>query len=336
MSNVNIIPKRERSPTPPLVSSPKTSGSWLVTPMPEDCQKSNPRWQEARRTWLSSEVTRFRELGLKVQKAFVRDDGLVIDWTSVRPVWPDSLQPVYPPENLGNGEVGSSVMSHNTIFQPVVDTFDKQGVRYTREEEIEYLAMELEERAIDFLARFAKAFDTNRNSLSGAYAKNALFSYCIHDIITLNSATAAFALSAEIQRFAHRSQSRNLLKSNTSKNLFNGPSEILNMIKSLGPHGFSSILSKELPYNVLPLKIGSKPCVFLSTHGYLSDLRDNTEKSISFDQCFILMREEDTEIDDNLRDSSNLWPLDKYIAVNMYRPYVCLLHVPVSLHTCFP
>lgn len=101
MSNANIIPKRERSPTPPLVSSPKTSGSWLVTPMPEDCQKSNPRWQEARRTWLSSEVTRFRELGLKVQKAFVRleyiflangictdlatcffnrDDGLVIDW----------------------------------------------------------------------------------------------------------------------------------------------------------------------------------------------------------------------------------------------------------------
>ena len=45
-------------------------------------------------------------------------------------------------------------MSHNTIFQPVVDAFDQQGVRYTREEEIEYLAMELEERAIDFLARY--------------------------------------------------------------------------------------------------------------------------------------------------------------------------------------
>ena len=102
------------------------------------------------------------------------------------------------------------------------------------------------------------------------------------------------------------------VKSNTSKNLFNGPLEILNMIKSLGPHGFSSILSKELPYNVLPLKIGSKPCVFLSTHGYLSDLRDNTEKSISFDQCFILMREEDTEIDDNLRDRYVIFMIFSY------------------------
>lgn len=86
---------------------------------------------------------------------------------------------------------------------------------------------ELEDRAVEYISRCAAAltfnvmfseheisyvrtFDTNRAALSGAYVRNATFSYCIHDIISPNSLAAAFTSYNEMHRFAPRKGSRNL------------------------------------------------------------------------------------------------------------------------------
>lgn len=60
------------------------------------------------------------------------------------------------------------------------------------------------------MCSYAEAFDTDRDSLVHAYAPDASFSYCIHDIIAPGSVAAAFATSSDLRRFAPRKSSRNL------------------------------------------------------------------------------------------------------------------------------
>ena len=57
---------------------------------------------------------------------------------------------------------------------------------------------------------YAETFDTDRDALEHAYAPNASFSYCIHDIIAAGSIAAAFTTSTDLRRFAPRKGSRNL------------------------------------------------------------------------------------------------------------------------------
>lgn len=61
--------------------------------------------------------------------------------------------------------------------------------------------------------RYVRTFDTNRAELEGAYAHNALFSYSVHEHVSIprNSVAAAFTKpGAAVYRFAPRKGSRNL------------------------------------------------------------------------------------------------------------------------------
>ena len=73
-SNAPIIPKRERSPTPPLTSTlqPRTSGVKLIAPLPKACRRSSPNYFQARRDWVREEIQALNALGLTVKNKFLR------------------------------------------------------------------------------------------------------------------------------------------------------------------------------------------------------------------------------------------------------------------------
>ncbi|KAI6133561.1 hypothetical protein EDD17DRAFT_178515 [Pisolithus thermaeus] len=84
------------SPTPPIGRQLATSGAKRFSPLPKNCQPSCPQYKHNRKEWVVSCVKELRALGLKVERTMIRDDGLVIDWSSPIPVWADTLEPNTP------------------------------------------------------------------------------------------------------------------------------------------------------------------------------------------------------------------------------------------------
>ncbi|KAI6115693.1 hypothetical protein EDD16DRAFT_1062840 [Pisolithus croceorrhizus] len=84
------------SPTPPIGRRLATSGVKRFSPLPGNCQPSCPQYKHNRKQWVVSCVKELRALGLKVERTMIRDDGLVIDWSSPIPVWADTLEPNTP------------------------------------------------------------------------------------------------------------------------------------------------------------------------------------------------------------------------------------------------
>ncbi|KAL5537083.1 hypothetical protein ACEPAF_906 [Sanghuangporus sanghuang] len=312
-----IIPKHERSPTPPLTTTlePRTSGVKLVAPLPIACKISSPNYHKARKQWVWEEIKALNALGLTVTNKFVRDDGLSLEWESPVPVWPDSLKPA-------NFPSPSSSTPQRTTQEDIPMQIEPESMRpISEKEELERQATELEDLAIEFLRKYVRTFDTNRVELSGAYAHNALFSYSVHEHtnVPCNSVAAAFTnlSAAAVHRFAPRKGSRNL-RSKSPGNLHSGPSEIVKALQSLGPHKFCARSPTELHWEVLALQLGptarassssssspsrsgtsqiAGPFVFLSSHGYLTLVEGkrkgkstSSEKKLSFDQCFLLQR----------------------------------------------
>ncbi|KAL5513019.1 hypothetical protein ACEPAH_3417 [Sanghuangporus vaninii] len=330
-----IIPKRERSPTPPLTTTlePRTSGVKLVAPLPMACKISSPNYHKARKQWVWEEIKTLNALGLTVTNKFVRDDGLSLEWESPVPVWPDSLKPA-------NFPTPSSSTPQRTAQEDIPMRIEPESMRPISEKELERQATELEDLAIEFLRKYVRTFDTNRAELSGAYAHNALFSYSVHEHTNVprNSVAEAFTSpsAAAVHRFAPRKGSRNL-RSRSPGNLHSGPSEIVKALQSLGPHKFCARSPIELYWNVLALQLGptarassssgpsrsgksqiAEPFVFLSSHGYLTLVEEkgkgrgtSGEKKLSFDQCFLLQRPHGSKGKgprDN-HDSNAEWPL---------------------------
>ncbi|KAF8199049.1 hypothetical protein BJ912DRAFT_950696 [Pholiota molesta] len=64
--------------------------------MPASCRKSNPQFAEEQRSYFRQKCKELLKLGLKKTKAFWRDDGLVIEWSSDVLVWSDTLKPDIP------------------------------------------------------------------------------------------------------------------------------------------------------------------------------------------------------------------------------------------------
>uniref|UniRef100_A0A0W0F982 Uncharacterized protein n=1 Tax=Moniliophthora roreri TaxID=221103 RepID=A0A0W0F982_MONRR len=94
-----------RSPSPASLESVRnrvTEGSQWYHPMPARCHKSNPNWMLNRRKWFDKESAVLMKKGLKLGRHFFRDDGMVIDWTSSIPRWPDTLDPSSPSISLTN------------------------------------------------------------------------------------------------------------------------------------------------------------------------------------------------------------------------------------------
>ena len=73
-------------------------------------------------------------------------------------------------------------------------------------------------------------------------------------------------------------------------------------LQSFGRHKFCPGTPVDLAFNVLALKVGQKPCVYISSHGYLTNEHDKLARTISYDQSFILMRREDIETSTSSRD----------------------------------
>ncbi|THH17833.1 hypothetical protein EW146_g3043 [Bondarzewia mesenterica] len=87
--------KTERSPSPAYVPQRKlvTSASKLYSDVPVECQKHYPGYKANRDAWAKREAENMRSKGLHVIRQFSRDDGMVIDWKSAKPVWDDTLEP---------------------------------------------------------------------------------------------------------------------------------------------------------------------------------------------------------------------------------------------------
>lgn len=69
------VPKRERSPTPPIGSAlPRqiTAGSKRIAPIPPNCAKAAPKFVEERKAWAKREGEKLKALGLTVTKVFLR------------------------------------------------------------------------------------------------------------------------------------------------------------------------------------------------------------------------------------------------------------------------
>ncbi|KZP13569.1 hypothetical protein FIBSPDRAFT_1049366 [Athelia psychrophila] len=86
--------KKEEPDSPPLLPQRLlvTSGSRRYADVPADCRKALPGFKRARETWSKKEAEVLKAMGLKPVRTFIREDGLVIDWTSSVPVWNDTLQ----------------------------------------------------------------------------------------------------------------------------------------------------------------------------------------------------------------------------------------------------
>ncbi|KAF8842092.1 hypothetical protein BDN67DRAFT_966262 [Paxillus ammoniavirescens] len=84
--------KRECS-SPPTGKRLVTSGVKRFAPLPRDCLPSCPQYKQNRQEWASRCVREIEALNLKAERKLIRDDGLIIDWTSHVAVWSDTLRP---------------------------------------------------------------------------------------------------------------------------------------------------------------------------------------------------------------------------------------------------
>ena len=63
--------KRERSPTPLPLNTPRTSGT-VHASIPDACRKSTPGWQASREKWVAEETRKLKALGLVIEKRLIR------------------------------------------------------------------------------------------------------------------------------------------------------------------------------------------------------------------------------------------------------------------------
>lgn len=87
------IKSEPSSPSLPIGRRLVTSGVKRFFPLPKDCQLSCPRYKLNRKQWAASCIKELEVLDLRVERTMIRDDGLVIDWSSPVPVWTDTLKP---------------------------------------------------------------------------------------------------------------------------------------------------------------------------------------------------------------------------------------------------
>ncbi|CCM02622.1 uncharacterized protein FIBRA_04725 [Fibroporia radiculosa] len=107
--------KRERSPTPTITDEPKLTAGGVVrlAPLPDNCQKTNANYASNRNAWIKDIVGRMKRVSdnVKIRRAFTREDGIAIDWTSNIPVHPDIFSAIFDkngslrPDNSANSEI---------------------------------------------------------------------------------------------------------------------------------------------------------------------------------------------------------------------------------------
>ncbi|KAJ6499521.1 hypothetical protein C8R47DRAFT_1068466 [Mycena vitilis] len=185
---------RTPSPPPELSRRSATSGSKRCFPVPASCTRANPDFAAARRKWGRGECAVLRDLGLKVEKYFFRDDGMVIEWVSNEPVWLDTLRPVQERPRLAvsaqqeiiDVDADDSAPSPQPISPIAVPSTippaDERAPTPAAEEEVIPLTAEeeqaqIEELSLTFIRRYILMFDNDRDSLASAYSEDAIFSF---------------------------------------------------------------------------------------------------------------------------------------------------------------
>lgn len=89
--------KREQSPTPPPPQRKLVmSGTKRFAPFPSSCLPPDPVYKQHRRTWAKKCQSEIQALKLQIEKLLIRDDGVIVDWKSLVPVWSDTLRPAEP------------------------------------------------------------------------------------------------------------------------------------------------------------------------------------------------------------------------------------------------
>ncbi|KAI0080228.1 hypothetical protein K474DRAFT_358635 [Panus rudis PR-1116 ss-1] len=115
--------KRERSsspapallsPSPPPLKKAANRGSLRIYPLPANCQKTHPRYAENRKAWVMEERKKvIQKVGKRgIERCFLREDGLVIDWKSAVPLLPDTL---LPPEDDMPEQRSTRMQSRSTL-----------------------------------------------------------------------------------------------------------------------------------------------------------------------------------------------------------------------------
>ncbi|EFI27436.1 hypothetical protein CC1G_14907 [Coprinopsis cinerea okayama7 len=87
---------REASPLPPSPTPQRrlATNGCKYYPWPEDCQKNNPKYKRNRDRYFRTIVNLLKSKNLKVKKPpLFRADGMSVEWSSVKPVWNDTLLP---------------------------------------------------------------------------------------------------------------------------------------------------------------------------------------------------------------------------------------------------
>ncbi|KAG2011220.1 hypothetical protein CC2G_011363 [Coprinopsis cinerea AmutBmut pab1-1] len=86
----------EASPLPPSPTPQRrlATNGCKYYPWPEDCQKNNPKYKRNRDRYFRTIVNLLKSKNLKVKKPpLFRADGMSVEWSSVKPVWNDTLLP---------------------------------------------------------------------------------------------------------------------------------------------------------------------------------------------------------------------------------------------------
>ncbi|KAJ7039920.1 hypothetical protein C8F04DRAFT_1085331 [Mycena alexandri] len=318
-----------RTPSPPPsdpVRRAVRSGSKRYFPVPANCEKRLPRTNNPnpdfitnRRKWAKAECAVLRDLGLKVEKFFFRDDGMVIEWTSDVDVWLDNLRPVQerPRTVISAGQdiIDVDADDHDPIpsslprprtpaarsASPIAVPASPPAYSavYAQEEEVEVeVEMEVpltieEDRAqmrqlsIEYIKKYITTFDADRAAVAAAYTADAIVSFRDNNFACPTHFT--------FQRAAGRG----------------GTKRTMPKLPALQNYRFSPggrVIDVDYDTVALESEVERPTKVMLNVHAQLLGVGGSDEgRTLAIDQVFVLRR----PIRDEQADSvgENAWPL---------------------------
>ncbi|KAF8877911.1 hypothetical protein BD779DRAFT_1556274 [Infundibulicybe gibba] len=244
-------------------------------PLPANCKKTHNDYQMNRKLFYKRELRKLIAHGLEKTRAFIREDGMVIEWKSPVPVWSDTLEPEVPTTaEHGHLSEDSGAASEALHRSPSLTTSTPSTPDET--------TGTIKPLAVDFITRYLKAFDTNRASISSAYAKNAVFSYraiSAHPLVRVRPLP-------EVELFIPKGKSY-FRKTRPVQ----GQNEIAETLSSFGPYRFSHPVNGvvDLVYDIVatPPEAGTDVLLVFNT-----EVVGAGDHHLAVSHSFVLMRSE--------------------------------------------
>ncbi|KAJ7770636.1 hypothetical protein B0H16DRAFT_1516138 [Mycena metata] len=311
-----------RTPSPPPsdpVRRAVRSGSKRYFPVPAKCGKRlpgtnnpNPDFVANRRKWAKAECAVLRDLGLKVEKIFFRDDGMVIEWTSDVDVWLDNLRPVQerPRTAIAAGQDiidvdaddpdpippphprpqtpaarSASPIALPSSPPPAHSAADAQEVQVHVPLSIEEDTAQLLQLSIEYIKKYITTFDADRGAVAGAYTADAIVSFRDNNFACPTHFT--------FQRAAGRG----------------GAKRTMPKLPALQNYRFSPagrVIDVDYDTVALESEVERPTKIMLNVHGQLVGVGGSDEgRMLAIDQAFVLRRPSG----DEQADGVDAWPL---------------------------